>query len=64
MHLAKAGATKIICILQFNGGANCITSILGVTIKGKKIASSGCKFFPLRVAPNEGGDGFRGGRWV
>ena len=40
---------KIIFILLFNS-ANCITSNLGLLLKDRK-------FFPLSVAPNEGGDG-------
>ena len=38
---------------------NCITSNLVVTLKGKNLLPKGGKFFPLRVAPNEGGDGLR-----
>ena len=46
---------EIIFILYFNG-AKCITSNLGVTLKGKNLLPI---FFPLRVAPNEEGDGLR-----
>ena len=49
---------EIIFILYFNG-ANCITSSLGVTLKGKNLLSEGSKFFPLWVAPNEEGDELR-----
>ena len=51
------GHIKSVFILYFNG-ANSITSNLGVTLKGKNLPP-GSKFFPLRVAPNEEGDGFR-----
>ena len=45
-------------ILYFYG-ANCMDSNLGVTFKRKGFAPQGSKFFPLKVAPNEEGDGLR-----
>ena len=51
-HLALA-----LAIVYFND-ANCITSNLGGTLKGKNLLQ-GSKFFPIRVAPNEEGEGLR-----
>ena len=39
------GHIKIIFILYLNG-ANCITSILGVTLKGKNLLLKGANSFP------------------
>ena len=47
---------KIIFILSFNG-ANCITSNLEVTLKGKNLLPKGAN--SLRVAPNEEPIGLR-----
>ena len=50
---------KIIFILYFND-ANCITSNLGGTpILLKEFAPLGSKFFPIRTAHNEEGNGLR-----
>ena len=49
---------KIIFILYFEC-AKCITLNLGVTLTGKNFSPQGSKLFPLRVAPNEKGDGLR-----